>query len=48
MKIVVIGGTGLIGRQLCKNLQALGHDAIAASPSTGVNVISGEGLQDAL
>ena len=48
MKIVVIGGTGLIGSQLCKNLQALGHEALAASPSTGVNVISGEGLKEAL
>ena len=48
MKIVVIGGTGLIGSQLCKNLQALGHETLAASPSTGVNVISGEGLLDAL
>lgn len=48
MKIVVIGGTGLIGSQLCKNLRALGHEALAASPSTGVNVISGEGLKEAL
>ena len=48
MKIVVIGGTGLIGSQLCKNLQALGHETLAASPSTGVNVISGAGLLDAL
>jgi uncharacterized protein YbjT (DUF2867 family) len=48
MKIVVIGGTGLIGSKLCKNLQDLGHEALAASPSTGVNVISGEGLTQAL
>lgn len=48
MKIVVIGGTGLIGSKLCKNLQDLGHEALAASPSTGVNVISGEGLTEAL
>jgi uncharacterized protein YbjT (DUF2867 family) len=48
MKIVVIGGTGLIGSKLCQNLQDLGHEALAASPSTGVNVISGEGLTQAL
>ena len=48
MKIVVIGGTGLIGSKLCKNLQDLGHEALAASPSTGVNVISGAGLTEAL
>jgi len=48
MKIVVIGGTGLIGTKLCKNLRELGHEALAASPNTGVNTITGEGLQDAL
>lgn len=48
MKIVVIGGTGLIGRHLCKNLQDLGHETLAASPSTGVNALTGEGLQTAL
>jgi uncharacterized protein YbjT (DUF2867 family) len=48
MKIVVIGGTGLIGSKLCRNLQALGHEALAAAPSTGVNTLTGEGLQDAL
>jgi uncharacterized protein YbjT (DUF2867 family) len=48
MKIVVIGGTGLIGKHLCKNLQDLGHETLAASPSTGVNVLTGEGLQTAL
>lgn len=48
MKIVVIGGTGLIGSKVCKNLQELGHEAYAASPSTGVNVINGEGLTQAL
>ena len=48
MKIVVIGGTGLIGSQLCKNLQAKGHETLAAAPSTGVNVITGDGLADAL
>lgn len=48
MKFVIIGGTGLIGSKVCKNLQEQGHDVIAASPSTGINVISGEGLADAL
>ncbi|MHC8287433.1 SDR family oxidoreductase [Pseudomonas sp. XS1P51] len=48
MKIVVIGGTGLIGSQVCKNLQALGHETLAAAPSTGINVITGDGLADAL
>ena len=48
MKVVIIGGTGLIGSKVCKNLQELGHEALAASPSTGVNVISGEGLKEAL
>lgn len=44
MKIVVIGGTGLIGSQLVKSLSKLGHEVIAASPSSGVNSITGEGL----
>jgi len=48
MKIVVIGGTGLIGTRLCKNLRELGHEALAASPNTGVNTLTGEGLQNAL
>lgn len=48
MKIVVIGGTGLIGSKLVKKLQADGHDALAASPNTGVDVISGKGLAEAL
>ena len=48
MKIVVIGGTGLIGTQLCANLRQQGHDVLAASPNTGVNAVSGEGLQKAL
>lgn len=37
MKIVVIGGTGLIGTQLCNNLRQRGHDVLAGSPSTGLN-----------
>lgn len=48
MKIVVIGGTGLIGSQVVQNLRARGHDALAASPNTGVNTITGEGLAAAL
>lgn len=48
MKIVVIGGTGLIGSQLVRNLAARGHEAFAASPNTGVNTITREGLAAAL
>jgi uncharacterized protein YbjT (DUF2867 family) len=48
MKIVVIGGTGLIGSRLVKRLGEHGHQALAASPNTGVNSITGEGLADAL
>jgi uncharacterized protein YbjT (DUF2867 family) len=48
MKIVIIGGTGLIGRQVVQNLQALGHEAVPASPNSGVNTITGEGLDAAL
>jgi uncharacterized protein YbjT (DUF2867 family) len=48
MKIVVIGGTGLIGSKLVKKLQEQGHEAVAASPNTGINSITGEGLADAL
>lgn len=48
MKIVVIGGTGLIGSKLVKQLRDQKHEAIAASPSSGVNSITGEGLADAL
>ena len=48
MKIVVIGGTGLIGSKLVKKLREHGHEALAASPNTGVNSISGEGLAEAL
>jgi uncharacterized protein YbjT (DUF2867 family) len=48
MKIVVVGGTGLIGSKLVKKLREAGHDVVAASPNTGVNSITGEGLADAL
>ncbi|SFE59641.1 Uncharacterized conserved protein YbjT, contains NAD(P)-binding and DUF2867 domains [Chitinophaga sp. CF118] len=48
MKIVVIGGTGLIGSKVVANLRQLGHDVIAASPATGINTITGEGLAEAM
>ncbi len=48
MKIVVIGGTGLIGTKLVARLRERGHEVIAASPNSGVNTITGEGLADAL
>src|SRR5258708_23090403 len=48
MKIVVVGGTGLIGSKLVKKLRELGHEVVAAAPATGVNSITGEGLADAL
>ena len=48
MKIVVIGGTGLIGSNVVKNLREHGHEAVPASPKLGVNTITGEGLADAL
>lgn len=48
MKIVVIGGTGLIGTNLVSRLRNMGHDAVAASPATGVNTLTREGLAEAL
>jgi len=48
MKIVVIGGTGLIGSKTIPILRERGHEALAASPNTGVNTITGEGLAKAL
>lgn len=48
MKIVVIGGTGLIGSKVVGKLTVLGHEAVAAAPNTGVNTITGEGLEEAL
>jgi uncharacterized protein YbjT (DUF2867 family) len=48
MKIAVIGGTGLIGSKLVTKLREHGHEAIAASPSSGVNTLTGEGLAEAL
>jgi uncharacterized protein YbjT (DUF2867 family) len=47
MKIVVIGGTGLIGSKLVNKLRQLGHEVVVASPSSGVNSITGEGLAQA-
>lgn len=47
MKIIVMGGTGLIGSKVVKNLQALGHEAVAASPSSGVDAVTGQGLEAA-
>jgi uncharacterized protein YbjT (DUF2867 family) len=48
MKIVVIGGTGLIGSKLVEKLRRAGHEPLAASPDTGVNTLTGEGLAEAL
>jgi uncharacterized protein YbjT (DUF2867 family) len=48
MKIVVIGGSGLIGKKLVNNLREEGHEVVAASPSSGVNTLTGEGLAVAL
>lgn len=48
MKIVVIGGSGLIGSRLVNQLRKQGHEAVAASPSSGVNSVTGEGLSEAL
>src|SRR5262245_47186598 len=48
MKIVVIGGTGLIGKKVVSRLRQGGHDVTAASPSSGVNAVTGEGLAAAL
>ena len=48
MKIVVIGGTGLIGSKLVNQLRAQGHEALAAAPNTGVNTLTGEGLAEEL
>jgi uncharacterized protein YbjT (DUF2867 family) len=48
MKIVVIGGSGLIGSKLVEKLRQKGHEAVAASPSKGVNALTGEGLAEVL
>lgn len=48
MKLAVIGGTGRIGSQVVRKLTAAGHEAVPAAPSTGVDLITGEGLDEAL
>ena len=48
MRIVVIGGSGLIGTKVVKNLRQRGHEVVAAAPSSGVNTVTGEGLAQAL
>ena len=48
MKIVVIGGTGLIGSKVVNILRQRGHEVVAASPSSGVNTLTGEGLAETL
>ncbi|MCH5719711.1 SDR family oxidoreductase [Niabella hibiscisoli] len=48
MKIVIIGGTGLIGSQLVNQLRQTAHEVIAASPSSGVNTLTGEGVKEVL
>ena len=48
MKVLVIGGTGLIGSQVIANLTELGHEAVSASPRSGVDTVTGEGLADAV
>src|SRR5436305_13894458 len=48
MKIVVIGGSGLIGSKLVNKLREQGHEAVAASPKSGVNTVTGEGLAEVL
>lgn len=48
MKVVVIGGTGLIGSKVVSKLRQIGHDVVAASPASGVNTLTGEGLAEAV
>jgi uncharacterized protein YbjT (DUF2867 family) len=48
MKLVIIGGTGLIGSKLVTNLRERGHEAVPASPDTGVNTLTGDGLAEVL
>ncbi|MBD8079028.1 SDR family oxidoreductase [Cellulosimicrobium arenosum] len=48
MKIVVVGGTGLIGSQVVTDLQEAGHEAVVAAPSTGVDTLTGAGVDEAL
>lgn len=48
MKIVIVGGTGLIGSKVSEKLRVLGHQVVVAAPSTGINALTGEGLADAM
>jgi len=48
MRIVLVGGTGLIGKKMAARLRELGHDVVIASPSAGVNTLTGKGLEDAM
>jgi uncharacterized protein YbjT (DUF2867 family) len=48
VKVLVVGGTGLIGSQVVAQLTELGHEAVSASPSSGVNTVTGEGVADAV
>lgn len=48
MKFVVIGGTGLIGSKVVSRLRDQGHEVVAAAPSTGINILTGEGLDEAM
>ena len=48
MKVVVIGGSGLIGSKVVNNLRQRGHEVVAASPASGVNTLTGEGVAEAL
>ncbi|ORB75399.1 SDR family oxidoreductase [Mycobacterium scrofulaceum] len=48
MKVLVVGGSGLIGRQVVAQLTQLGHEAVSASPSSGVNTVTGEGVAEAV
>lgn len=48
MKVLVVGGSGLIGSQVIANLTGLGHEAVSASPRSGVNTVTGEGLAEAV
>src|SRR3979409_178535 len=48
MKVVIIGGSGLIGSKLVARLREQGHEAVPASPDSGVNTLTGEGLADVL
>jgi uncharacterized protein YbjT (DUF2867 family) len=48
MKIVVMGGTGLIGSKVVANLKQKGHEVLAAAPNTGINTITGKGLKEAM